>query len=156
MIIDPLVKLAFQSIRLLSVLTIFRQFNDLFGIALKIVELFPPIGIEIVFPLGRSNGSDRVYPGLLAVVLGDDVVAARLASLAGEDRGYGLAVASDCLRSGELEKRGCGVDVDPMVVGLSMLGLVGQANRHGNSQHVFIHERPFEDEAVECIHITMI
>ena len=156
MIIDPLVKLAFQSVPLLSVFMILRQVNDLSGIALKIVELFPPIGIEIVFPLGRSNGSDGVYPGLLAVVLGDDVVADRLASLAGEDRGYGLALASDCLRSGELKKRGGGVNVDPMVVGLSVFGLVGQANRHGNTQHVFIRERLYEDEAVNCIHITMV
>ena len=156
MIVDPLVKLAFQSTSLLNVFTILRQVNDLFGIALKVVELFPPIRIEIVFPLGRSNGTDRVYPGLLAVVLGEDVGATRLAFLAGEDRGYGLAVASDCLRSGELKKRGGGVDVDPMVVGLSVFGLVGQANRHGNMQHVFIRERLYEDEAVNCIHITMV
>ena len=51
---DPLVELVLQSILLLSVFTSGEKVHDLFGIILKIVELFAPICIEIVFPLGCS------------------------------------------------------------------------------------------------------
>ena len=56
-IIDPLVKLAFQS-TLLSVFTIFIRLT-IFDVS-QDRRALPPIGIEIVFPLGRLNGSDRL------------------------------------------------------------------------------------------------
>ena len=86
MILDPLVELTLQTILLFSVIAILRQVHDFVGIILKIVELFTPISVEIVFPLGCSNGSNGVYPGLFTVVLGNDVVALRSASVASRAR----------------------------------------------------------------------